>query len=50
MIRLSFLLSGDKMRQRLAQMLEQAQVTESNQDKEHEVRREANLPRAGAIE
>ena len=38
------------MRQRLAQILEQAQNMETNQDKDHETRREANLPRTGTFE
>lgn len=47
---MSFLLNGDKMRERLAQILAQAQEDEVNQDKQHESRRERNVSRTGVIE
>lgn len=50
MIPLSFLLNGDKMRRRLAQILEQAEASEVEQQKEHEGKREAILPRTGTFE
>lgn len=50
MISLSFLLDGDKMRKRLAQILEQAEMREGEQQKEHEGKREAIVPRTSTFE
>lgn len=49
-MRLSFLLNGEKMRQRLAQILSQAVETELDQEEDHEARRNESLSRAGTFE
>lgn len=38
------------MRERLAQILAQAQEDETNQDKEHEARRERSVSRSSSID
>lgn len=47
---MSFLLNGDKMRERLAQILAQAQEDETNQDKQQEVSREQRISRTSTVE
>jgi hypothetical protein len=47
---LSFLLNGDKMRQRLAQILEQAEEKEIHDHHEGEVRNDRGISHSGTFE
>lgn len=47
---MSFLLNGDKMRERLAKMLELAQDAENTQEKNDDGRRSSGIPRTGTFE
>lgn len=47
---MSFLLDGDKMRKRLAQILEQAAESESRNSRDNEGRREQSVPRTSTFE
>ncbi len=50
MIFLSFLLNGDKMRQRLAQILAQAEASELNQEQHNEGRNQVQLSHTSSSE
>lgn len=47
---MSILLNGNKMRERLARILELAQETENNQDKQNEARQKTGHTRSGSFE
>lgn len=47
---MSFLLNGDKMRERLMRILEQAERREIHQDQEGEISNDGRVSHAGAFE
>ena len=47
---MSFILDGEKMRERLAQILKQAQEVETTDDNQRDTRQESGAAHTGALE